>query len=304
MFQRALDYNARKVTSRLRIPNGDSFYTRRWLAEPKLDINRMAFPVNHGRLDGRGIRMVQISDLHLGNYVGNDQLLWLAERLKDLEPDLLFITGDFVNRSYREALPARSGLEALAQVAPAYGVLGNHDFWDGPDHLADILDLSGIRILRNEHLVLEVNGNPMLLAGVDDWKTGHDDLDQAIEGMPEQKMFRLLLSHCPDLLKPAATAGFDLVLAGHTHGAQIKVPLLSSLVNRLMHGEYERGWMKEKETALYINRGLGVVLVPVRHGSDAEVTVLNLIPATARPVAETGDSRRETAGLESLGALL
>jgi predicted MPP superfamily phosphohydrolase len=255
----------------------------------------MSFPVNSGRLRGRGIRAVQISDLHLGNYVGNQQLLWLARRLQNLEPDLIFITGDFVNRSYREALPARHGLLALSSVAPTYGVLGNHDFWEGPEQLARFLRESGIRMLRNQHVVIEVNGNRVALAGVDDWKTGHDDLEQAVSGMPEGKMIRILLSHCPDLLRPASDHGFDLVLAGHTHGAQVRFPLLGAVVNRLMHGEYERGWMKEKETALYINRGLGVVFVPVRYGSDAEVTVLNMVPATPTVVEEPDSGLQRSA---------
>jgi hypothetical protein len=285
LIQKALDYNARKVTSRLRLPYGEAFYSRRWLAEHRLDINRMFFPVNHGRLSGGGFRAVQISDLHLGNYVGNEQLVWLAERLALLEPDILFITGDFVNRSYREALPAKQGLKALARVAPTYGVLGNHDFWHGPDKLARLLEHTGIRILRNEHVSLEIAGNPVVLAGVDDWKTGHDDLEKAVDGLPSGKRVRILLSHCPDLLPSASKHGFDLVLAGHTHGAQVRVPFLGRVVNRFMHGEYERGWMKESETALYINRGLGVVFVPVRYGSDAEVSVFSMVPATVHRAA-------------------
>jgi predicted MPP superfamily phosphohydrolase len=280
MITKALDYNARKVTSRLRMPFGTTIYTRGWLAESRLDINRMTFPVNHGRLSGRGIRTVQISDLHLGNYVGNEQLVWLARKLQTLEPDLIFITGDFVNRSYREAIPARQGLLALSSIAPTYGVLGNHDFWEGPEELSRILTDAGVRMLRNQHVVIEVNGNQLLIAGVDDWKTGHDDLERAVYGMPEESMTRILLSHCPDLLETAADHSFDLVLAGHTHGAQVRIPILGRVVNRFMHGEYDRGWMKRGDTALYINRGLGVVFVPVRYGSDAEVSVLNLVPAT------------------------
>jgi predicted MPP superfamily phosphohydrolase len=293
LIHRALDFNARKVTSRLRLPYGEAFYSRRWLAEPRLDINRMCFPVNHGRLSGRGIRIVQISDLHLGNYVGNERLLWLARRLESLDPDVVFITGDFVNRSYREALPAKHGLKALAAVAPTYGVLGNHDFWHAPDKLSRLLERSGMRILRNEHVQVRINGNPMVLAGVDDFKTGNDDLEKAARGMPEGNVVRVLLSHCPDLLQPAAEHGFDLVLAGHTHGAQLRFPILGRVVNRLMHGKYERGWMKAKETALYINRGLGVVFIPVRYGSDAEVTVLNLTPATTHDLPE--DQHRSVA---------
>lgn len=281
LLRKALDYHGRKVTSRIRLPYGRRLYARRWLAEPKLDINRMSFPVNHGRLRGRGFRVVQISDIHLGNYVGDEQLCWLAHRLRALEPDLLFMTGDFVNRSYREAIPAQKGLHALASIAPAYGVLGNHDFWHGPEELAHLLTKAGVRMLRNEHLIIDVNGNPVILAGVDDSKTEHDDIEKAVLGMPEDtKYVRILLSHCPDLLHPASEYGFDLVLAGHTHGAQVKVPIVSSAVNRFMHGEFERGWMSARNTALYINRGLGVVFLPLRLRSDAEVTVLELVPAT------------------------
>ncbi len=286
MITKALDYNARKVTSRLRMPFGTTIYTRGWLAESRLDINRMTFPVNHGRLSGRGIRTVQISDLHLGNYVGNAQLVWLARKLQTLEPDLIFITGDFVNRSYREAIPARQGLLALSSIAPTYGVLGNHDFWEGPEELSRLLTDAGVRMLRNQHVVIEVNGNQLLIAGVDDWKTGHDDLERAVYGMPEESMTRILLSHCPDLLETAADHRFDLVLAGHTHGAQVRIPILGRVVNRFMHGKYDRGWMKRGDTALYINRGLGVVFVPVRYDSDAEVSVLNLVPATPIPLEE------------------
>ena len=286
MLLKALDYNARKVTSKLRVPFGTHLYDRQWLAHPKLDINRMTLPVNHGRFTGRGVRVVQISDLHLGLYVGNEQLVWLAERIRQTEPDLLFITGDFVNSKASEAYPARQGLEALTAIAPTYGVMGNHDFWHEPEALSDFLESTGVRMLRNAHTQLEINGNPVLLAGVDDWKTGHDDLEKAVRNMPrDKKFFKLLLSHCPDLLHPAADYGFDLVLAGHTHGSQVRVPLLGPAISRWMHGEFERGWAKTKNTALYINRGLGAVFLPVRYRSAAEVTVLNLFQATARAAA-------------------
>lgn len=286
MLLKALDYNARKVTSKFRIPFGTHLYDRQWLAHPNLDVNRMTLPVNHGRFTGRGIRIVQISDLHLGLYVGNEQLMWLSNIIQDLHPDLLFITGDFVNSKASEAYSSRQGLRALAEVAPTYGVLGNHDFWHQPEALSSFLESTGIRMLRNSHTQLDINGNPVLLVGVDDWKTGHDDLEKAVRGMPEDtKFFKLLLSHCPDLLHPASELGFDLVLAGHTHGSQVRVPLLGPAISRWMHGEFERGWAKAKDTALYINRGLGAVFLPVRYRSAAEVTVLNLAQATARHAA-------------------
>jgi len=256
------------------------------LTHPTLDITRTTLPVNHGRLAGRGVRMVQISDLHLGLYVGNREITWLADRIAAQEPDVIFITGDFVNRTAEEAYPAFDGLRALTSVAPTYGVLGNHDFWNKPEELAAFLTDTGIRLLRNEHLELTLGDNRVLLAGVDDWKTGHDDLGRAVTGMTDEPVYRILLSHCPDLLHPAAEHGFDLVLSGHTHGAQVRVPVLGSAVNRWMHGEFERGWMQSGDTALYINRGLGAVFLPVRYRSRAEVTVLHLAAATLRRAAE------------------
>ena len=285
LLQKALDYNARKFTSKMRVPFGTQFYGSQWLSGCKLDFNRMTLPVNHGRFSGRGIRLAQISDLHLGLYVGNDELKWLADSIEAHAPDVLIITGDFVNRSVEEAYSAFEGLRRLAEVAPTYGVLGNHDFWHGPDELAHLLTDSGMRILRNEHIETEINGNPMLIAGVDDWKTGHDDLETAVRDLPQGKHFRLLLSHCPDLLYPAANYDFDLVLAGHTHGAQVRLPVIGPAVNRMMHGEFDRGWSRSGETALYINRGLGAVFLPVRFKSNAEVTLLHLAAATAQQVA-------------------
>ena len=248
----------------------------------------------HAELGGRGIRLVQISDLHLGLYVGDAQLSWLARRIEGLRPDLLIITGDFVNTSAEEAYPAYEGLRALASLAPTYGVLGNHDFWHGAEDLASFLASTGITLLRNEHRMVEAAGNRFLLAGVDDWKTGHDDLEKAVEGMPTGPMFRLLLSHCPDLLHPAAEHDFDLVLAGHTHGAQVRVPLIGPAVTRMMHNTFDRGWARSGDTALYINRGLGAVFLPVRYRSHAEVTVLHLAPAAELPLDGT-EEREPTA---------
>lgn len=298
LLRRALDYNARKVTSKMRVPFGTHLYDRGWLSAENLDITKTTFPVRTPGIRGRGLRLVQISDLHLGLYVGNRQLLWLRKRIQNLDPDLVVITGDFVNRSASEAYPAREGLAAVASVAPTWGVLGNHDFWEGAEDLASFLEDCGVRMLRNEHETVEIEGNRFLLAGVDDWKTGHDDLARAAAGMPDEPLFRLLLSHCPDLLHPASDYGFDLVLSGHTHGSQIRVPWMGPAINRFMHGEFERGWMRAKETALYINRGLGAVFVPVRYRSRAEVTLLHLAPVGTSIAARGFEAARNEALVE------
>ncbi len=157
-------------------------------------------------------------------------------------------------------------------------MLGNHDHRVGADAVAAALEHRGIRVLRNEHVYLRRNGSGLTLAGVDDFDYGQDDLPRALRGATSDHPW-ILLSHNPALLPQAAATGVDLVLAGHTHGGQVGLPRLNSLRRperlrvplRFRHGHDRVG-----STQIYISRGIGTVVLPLRVRCPAEIPVLRL----------------------------
>ena len=169
---------------------------------------------------------------------------------------------------------------ALALLSPPLGLLavpGNHEFDDGPDLSAwrSSLEAEGVRVLRNEGTLLRRNGAPVWAAGVDDLTHGVPDLDAALAGCPEETPI-LLLSHHPDLFPEAADVGIDLTLSGHTHGGQVvwsgREPTSHS------PGGFYRGHFSDESgrSRLYVGRGAGTTLLPIRVGATPEVPVITL----------------------------
>ena len=229
-----------------------------------------------------GFRIVQISDLHVGALIQGEYVDKLAWQIADAEPDLIALTGDFVDGSV--ATLGRH-LEALAAIKSTYGtffVTGNHEYYSGADDWLAWWRERGVRVLRNERIRLTVpdkQGGPVHfdVAGVDDWNAsrfggdhGHD-LDRAMKDHDGQTPV-ILLAHQPKAIADAARLGVDLQLSGHTHGGQIwPFNLLVGLVQPFVAGLGKRG-----ETTIYTSRGTGFWGPPMRVGAESEMTVLHL----------------------------
>ncbi|HVP31608.1 MAG TPA: metallophosphoesterase [Myxococcota bacterium] len=232
----------------------------------------------------RGLRVVQISDLHIGNALEGRALAKLVERVNRLAPDLVAVTGDLFDHDPRfveEGARALAGLRARLGV---FAVLGNHDWYTGSEVVAAGLatHAPSVRLLRGEHVRLPTEA-PLYVAGVDDpgkdWTlTGLElpQLETLGRAMPADGP-TILLVHRPEAFPQAARLGFPLVLAGHTHGGQIALPLPGGHWNPArMLTRFYRGLYEEHRSILYVNRGYGVAGPRIRFNCPREIATLVL----------------------------
>jgi predicted MPP superfamily phosphohydrolase len=245
------------------------------LAEPfKLAIERQ--PIMLRRLPAAldGLRVVQLSDLHLGPLTSAPQLERAIEAANGLCPDLIALTGDYVShdRSYAAACAELVG--RLRARHGVFAVLGNHDHWTDAALITDLFRAEGIRVLINEGMRVDIRGASFWLAGVDDTMVGLEDLPLALAGSRADEL-KLLLAHNPIILRRAARAGVDLVLSGHTHGGQVALRSERTRSGRPRR-RLLRGLGRREETQIYVTRGLGTVVLPIRYGSTPEVSLLDL----------------------------
>jgi uncharacterized protein len=246
-----------------------------------------------------GLRLVQISDLHIGNALEGERLSRLVERVNVVRADLLVVTGDLFDRDPRQLEDGARRLSALRARLGVYAILGNHDHRVGSDRVAAALArwAPGIRLLRDAIARVPASA-PLYLAGLEDPGRGwserrlrYPSLDALAAARPDDGPV-LLLAHQPEVVGQAAELGFPLVLAGHTHGGQIALPTpggrynLSRLLTR-----YTRGLYRVGDTALYVNRGLGVGGPALRIHCPREIAVLELAARPARAGGGAGGAR-------------
>lgn len=227
----------------------------------------------HGDLDGLSIALV--SDVHAGHFMDEDDLVRLAEGLAEAEPDLVCLVGDLVDTAAEEMLLWRRALEPLRPPLGIYAVPGNHDYVAERELklFRDVLSEAGARVLVNEGERVRVGQGALFVAGVDDHSLGRPDLPLAMYGAREEEPV-LLLSHHPDLFHEAVSLGVDLTLAGHTHGGQIVLGGRTPCTHTALG--YWRGHFERAGAQLYVGRGAGVTLVPLRVGAPAELPILVL----------------------------
>lgn len=250
----------------------------------RLSFTTLRLPLGRGRPGLAGMRIVHISDVHLGRYMSPETLQSYVDRVNRLDADLVVLTGDILDTL--GAIP--HGFPVLAQLrarAGVFAVLGNHDCYAGADEVAAALQrMTPLRVLRNEIATVEIDGALLQIAGVDDlgrdWARGvhwHPGLAQLLPRFaPEAPV--LLLTHRPDLFPQAAAAGIDLVLSGHTHGGQLSLPSFGGRPLSLARAitPYDRGLYRRNGSALYVNRGLGCTAQRIRLCSPREVTIIEL----------------------------
>ncbi len=219
-------------------------------------------------------RIVQLSDVHHSPFTGSDQIRRAVETANSLEPDMIALTGDYVSHEREYAAPCAEMLGRLRARFGVYAVLGNHDHWVDAALITDLFTLAGIRVLVNEGMRFEARRASFWLAGVDDTMVGLEDLSLALAGSRSDEM-KLLLAHNPVILRRAARAGVDLVLSGHTHGGQVTLRSERSASGRPRR-RLLRGLGRQGATQIYVTRGLGTVVLPIRYGSPPEVSLLEL----------------------------
>lgn len=230
-----------------------------------------------------GFRLVQLSDIHHSPFLSEEEIADAARMANELEADLVVLTGDYVSHSRDYIAGCARALGSLRAPEGVLAVLGNHDHWTDGEGVTAAFVRQGIRVLNNENLLIERGEAHIILAGIDDLTVGRDDLPKALIDTSRDET-RILLSHNPRIIREAARAGIDLVLSGHTHGGQINWRLLTGRADMKMERRlrrpsrrFVRGHTQLGATQLYVNRGLGTVVVPLRYGCSPEITLLELV---------------------------
>lgn len=222
-----------------------------------------------------GTSLLLLSDLHVGPFVSPATLEHTLGVLARLEPDIIAIAGDFVLGRYEELLRFRRALSQLDARLGAFAVLGNHDHYTNRVRdFAPTLEDMGIELLHNRCRAMTREGESLVLAGVDDLNFGRPDLEEALAGASTEQP-TLLLAHNPDTLFAAAALGADVVLSGHTHGGQIRLPGLPPPLTNSRHG-FDSGLYRFGSCQLVLSRGLGVVGAPVRFFCPPEAVWMTL----------------------------
>src|ERR1700741_2608983 len=221
-----------------------------------------------------GFRVVQLSDVHHGPFSTTEQIERAVDTANRLKPDIIALTGDYISKERQYAAPCAEMLGRLKAKHGVYAVLGNHDHWVDAPLITDLFRAEGITVLINEGMRFEKDGQAFWLAGVDDTMVGLEDIPLALAGSREDEM-KLLLAHNPILLRRAARAPLDLVLSGHTHGGQVTWRSEKGRSGRPRR-RMLRGLGKLGNTQMYVNRGLGTVVLPIRYGCPPEISLLEL----------------------------
>jgi len=251
---------------------------RRAFAEPNLlAVERHEIALRRLPRELDGLRVVQLSDIHNGPFTAPGQIERAVEVANSLEPDIIALTGDYVSHEREYAAPCAELMGRLRARCGVFAILGNHDHWTDAALITDLFRAEGITVLVNEGMRFEHPERPgaaFWLAGVDDTMVGLEDLPLALAGSRADEL-KLLLAHNPVILRRAARAGVDLVLSGHTHGGQVTWRSERSASGRVRR-RILRGLGRRGETQIYVTRGLGTVVLPVRYGCLPEVSLLTL----------------------------
>jgi predicted MPP superfamily phosphohydrolase len=243
----------------------------------RIEINFSRLPVE---IDG--LKIVHLSDLHYDRRSDSSIILHAVETANRQRPDLVLITGDFLNlRLIGNGLRPKLDSEACARILRGlnarlgvFGVLGNHDKTE-PHTLIHALEAAGIRVLHNSNACIESRGSPFWLVGVEDVLTGNPDLTAALSGIPSGSP-TILLAHEPDFADVAACHGVTLQLSGHSHAGQVRFPGMPPAYLPPLGRKYPSGLRTIGPTKLYTNRGIGNSMLPIRLNCPPEVALITL----------------------------
>lgn len=233
-----------------------------------------------------GFRIAQVSDLHNEEFgPDNDKLLAM---LRIAQPDIIAITGDLVDSRKTNVAVSLAFVEKALEIAPCYYVTGNHEsgIAEEYDRLKAALLGLGVVILENDSVILERDGETIRLLGIQDpefeadhWRVFLEDvMDKNLAALSQKEGFLLLLSHRPEYMDMYVQYGFHLVLTGHAHGGQFRLPWIGGLYapGQGIFPQYEAGLFQEGDTQMIVSRGIGSSVFPLRFNNRPEVVLITL----------------------------
>jgi predicted MPP superfamily phosphohydrolase len=239
------------------------------------EVTRRRIALVHLSKAFEGFRIAQLSDLHISSFMPANEIRRCVAATNELKPDLVALTGDYLSwdpEAQAEVVGVLAGLRAPYGV---YGCLGNHETITRTEaSITRAFSEQGIRILRQERALIRVSEATLNLIGVDD---SLEDLG-VIQPLVMPGTVNILLCHWPPSFEAAVKLGIDLTLAGHTHGGQLSLEFLRrGLCLSRLESSYVSGWYEKSGRQLYVNRGIGTTMIPIRLGARPEITVLKLV---------------------------
>ena len=227
-----------------------------------------------------GFRIVHLTDIHHGRLTPLSLVQSVVSRANRIRRDITVCTGDFVHarnttREIDAVWPLINGLSAPAGV---YSVLGNHDHWADTGRSLECLNRSG-QDVRHKSVAIERDGCRLWLAGAGDLWEDHRSLDRVLSGIPASEC-RIVLAHNPDTADTEFVSRVDLMISGHTHGGQVNIPFFGPPILPVQNKNYSSGLKRSpRGTEVFISRGIGWAICPIRFNCYPEIAVLELVPA-------------------------
>lgn len=262
-----------------------------WVYWGNTSIQTTQISINSGKIPAsfNGFRIAQVSDLHNAEFGENQSKL--LQMVKNISPDMIAVTGDLIDSSHTDVEKAMDFINGAVKIAPVYYVTGNHEAWtDKYENLKEQMTKSGVIILSDQGITIKRNGSLIWLLGLNDpdFTIKHDMfgedaamIDTKLKDMQKQSVngeYTILLSHRPELFDVYVTNNIDLVLSGHAHGGQIRLPFIGGLVapNQGLFPKYTAGVYEKNQTNMVVSRGLGNSIAPVRINNRPELVVITL----------------------------
>ena len=243
-----------------------------------ITVNHYTIPVPKLPHEFHGMRVIHLTDLHYGPLMPLDILAKVIHKTNELEKDIVLCTGDYV----RGAAAAQkidgiwSVMTQLRAPEGVYTVLGNHDHWASTEQSLHCLNSSGHINLRHKAVPLSRNGTTLWLGGAGDLWEDHVNLDQVLKDVPNDAC-RIVLAHNPDTADTDYTTRVDLMISGHTHGGQVKIPLIGTPILPVNNKAYTSGFIRSPKTNVFISRGIGWAGIPLRFNCFPEIAILSMV---------------------------
>lgn len=232
-----------------------------------------------------GFRIAQVSDLHNAE-LGKDNNK-LIEKLNECEPDIIVLTGDLIDSNHTNLEVALSFARQAVKIAPCYFVTGNHEAWVGSQYeeLKTSLENAGVTVLQDEAIELNYGDECIQLIGLNDPDFSERDsflsgsiLETKLSQVNISNGFTILLSHRPEHFNVYQNKNIDLVLSGHAHGGQFRLPFLGGVIapNQGLFPKYDAGTYTENGTTMIVSRGIGNSIIPFRVNNRPEIVLVEL----------------------------
>ena len=254
-------------------------YTSYFISMRFLTVKRERLVVRKTELAGKIIKILHISDIHSKEKRESKLFIW--DKIKELSFDTVVITGDFIANKHTELLPHIPVLKAIAKNTPVFYVFGNHEMYEESE-VRKLLESAGMIVLEDENVRLNIAGVDVNIIGIRDYysirRCGFGNIFELLKDVKPNE-FNIVLSHQPQVFKDISQYNVDLMLSGHTHGGQVRFPFMPTLYapGQGIFPKYGDGWYHETGSSLYISKGIGATVFPIRLFNRPEVTIIETL---------------------------